>query len=85
MNFQPNNLKGSYPVGPVARPPPEYVNGASPKAGYKGPGVHRPQPITDRMKNPLLKEVDDELRRLKTQFDNFKNDPYLGKGQANSG
>jgi hypothetical protein len=54
----------------------EYSTG-QPPSNIKSMIPQRP-PI-EKMRNPLLREVDDELRKLKSQFDMIKNDQYVPK------
>lgn len=82
MSFQVPLPKSNIPVTANGRNAPEHINGASPKAGYKGPTMHRPQPLPERQKTALLKEADEELRRLKTQFDTMRTDPFIMKSQT---
>lgn len=68
----PPHLSGIRPTGEQYHP--QGVPGTKPQF------PQRPQPpAIDKMRNPLLREVDDELRKLKSQFDMIRSDQYQPK------
>lgn len=82
---------GSFPKGPAIgninkRTPGDYgAIGSTSNPILKAPQMPvqprqgPPPSLADKNKNHLLKEVDDELRKLKSQFEMIKNDPGLPK------
>ena len=82
--FVPGAIPKGAPYQSSIRPSGDFQHAPMPPPTLKSQVQQRPhQQQIDRGRNPLLREVDDELRRLKTQFDTIRNENSKFKPTSN--